>query len=190
MSLDQRLCREDRQAQILGRSSAHPKGILPPSTGPLSTFATNRIIFCSPTTAPSPRRPLKLHDPCIPPPPPAIRPRPGRQHILPTLDLSHAQPQVRPGCTTPAAHGHTRRGTSPGPHTCNSPKHGLGHVVAVQPGVGEEGDQNLDIGLGKVPAVVARMRRGKAQTADWPGPSFLQDNAGKTTLLYRLKVRP
>lgn len=53
--------------------------------------------------------------------------------------------------------------------------------MAFRPPVGKEGDSNTDLGLG-----TDRM-------SQWPEVALLmisiQDNAGKTTLLYRLKVR-
>jgi hypothetical protein len=47
--------------------------------------------------------------------------------------------------------------------------------------VGEEGDSDIDLGIGMRDSpelLISELIRG------------VQDNAGKTTLLYRLKVRP
>lgn len=54
--------------------------------------------------------------------------------------------------------------------------------MAVRPPLGKEGDKNTYSGLG----MRTRQRSGVICVANDP---IAQDNAGKTTLLYRLKVR-
>lgn len=55
--------------------------------------------------------------------------------------------------------------------------------MADQLGLCKEGDQNSNLGLGMTSCVCLGFDAGMLMR--W----FQQDNAGKTTLLYRLKVR-